>query len=118
MPAVFGDQGQGLIRRVLRNRTVEWLGITSYGLYLWHLMWLHQFLTWTASRDFQGHTLEMLVFVFTMAVVTASISWVIVERPALGLKDVPWSRRGHLRLPLPEAQAPKVAAAAGSGPAG
>jgi peptidoglycan/LPS O-acetylase OafA/YrhL len=111
MPAVFGDQNRGLIRGLLRNRAVQWLGINSYGLYLWHLMWLHQFLTWTATRDFQGHTIDMLVFVLAMSVVTASISWVVVERPLLGLKDVPPSRYGYRGLPI-------VAMAAGSGPPG
>jgi peptidoglycan/LPS O-acetylase OafA/YrhL len=109
MPAVFGDQSCGLIRRVLRNRTVQWLGITAYGIYLWHLMWLHQFLTWTTTRTFGGRTLEMLVFVLVLAVVTASISWVVVERPCLRLKNVPWTRYRHRHLPV-------VVMATGSGP--
>lgn len=89
IPGVFGDQDRGLIRRALRNRTVQWLGLTSYGLYLWHEMWIHQFQTWTGVRSFDGHTIEMLAFVVTLTVASASVSWVVMERPALRLKDVP-----------------------------
>jgi peptidoglycan/LPS O-acetylase OafA/YrhL len=113
MPAVFGEPNRGLIRRALQNRTVQWLGVISYGLYLWHLMWLHQFLTWTATREFQGRTLEMLVFVFVLTVASAALSWAIVERPALRHKDASWPLHRRRRRQV-EPVVPAAAAVAGT----
>jgi peptidoglycan/LPS O-acetylase OafA/YrhL len=114
VPAVFGEQDRGLIRRALRNRTVQWLGVISYGVYLWHLMWVHQFLVWTERRDFEGRTLEMLVFVFTVTVASASLSWVIVERRALRWKNASWSRHRSPHRTGP--QVPIAVAGTGSSP--
>ena len=36
VPAVFGDGAGGWVRQVLRWRWLAWLGLISYGLYLWH----------------------------------------------------------------------------------
>ena len=36
VPAVFGDGAGGRVRQVLRWRWLAWLGLISYGLYLWH----------------------------------------------------------------------------------
>ncbi|MEA2374269.1 MAG: hypothetical protein QOD53_732 [Thermoleophilaceae bacterium] len=37
LPAVFGDQAGGAVRRLLANRRLQWVGLVSYSLYLWHL---------------------------------------------------------------------------------
>jgi len=37
LPAVFGERAGGLPRRVLATRPVAWLGLVSYGIFLWHL---------------------------------------------------------------------------------
>ena len=35
-PAVLGTAHGGVQRAILRNRTLIWLGVVSYGIYLWH----------------------------------------------------------------------------------
>ena len=42
LPAVFADDGPGLPRRFLANRVVQWLGLVSYGIFLWHIAVLAQ----------------------------------------------------------------------------
>ena len=36
LPAVFGPQDRGLIRRGLRSWPMASLGVISYGVYVWH----------------------------------------------------------------------------------
>jgi len=37
LPAVFGEDAGGLPRRILAAAPIAWLGLVSYGLFLWHL---------------------------------------------------------------------------------
>jgi peptidoglycan/LPS O-acetylase OafA/YrhL len=88
LPAVFGDQQHGFIRRhVLANRGLVFLGLVSYGIFLWHMtvftvMWrwhvwehplIHQYVPW-------------VFFGLPATVAIAAISYYLVERPALRLK--------------------------------
>ncbi|MEA2365037.1 MAG: hypothetical protein QOI32_549 [Thermoleophilaceae bacterium] len=87
LPAVFGDHLGGLPRAVLRNRLLGWIGMISYGIFLWHLpimSWLANDLSsepWGESRML-GITGVGLV----LAVACAAASYYLVERPLLKLK--------------------------------
>ena len=46
LPAVVGDQTRGLPRRILSWRVLAWLGLVSYGIYLWQTPVLTQLSRW------------------------------------------------------------------------
>jgi peptidoglycan/LPS O-acetylase OafA/YrhL len=83
LPAVFGPQDEGLVRRFLRTRVMVLLGLVSYGVYLWQYYWLTKYEGWTDSLDFN----RTLLAVTALTVATAAVSYVVVERPALALKS-------------------------------
>ena len=101
LPGIFGPQDQGLIRRLLQNRVVQALGVVSYGLYLWHENWIDKFLDWRGIAAFSGDFWPMVGAVLGLTIVSAAVSYTVVERPALRLKR----RRG----PRPVAEAGEVA---------
>jgi len=85
-PAVFGPQRTGLIRKALQWRPVAALGVVSYGVYLWHQAWVELFLRWTGAL-FRVSWPEMFGVALSLAVACAAASYLLVERPILGLKD-------------------------------
>jgi peptidoglycan/LPS O-acetylase OafA/YrhL len=89
-----GRRGLG----VLRVRPLCYLGLISYGIYLYHPLVLYAFGALAASRGFvPPWWVDALLGAFCVAV--AAVSWVVVERPILALKD-------RFRYP---AAAPRVA---------
>ena len=86
VPAVFGPQRTGLIRRALQWGPVAALGVVSYGVYLWHQAWVELFVRWTGDL-FRVPWPEMFGVVLSLAVASASASYLLVERPILRLKD-------------------------------
>jgi peptidoglycan/LPS O-acetylase OafA/YrhL len=83
VPAVFGPQHEGLVRRFLQVRLMVLLGLVSYGIYLWQFYWLTRFEGWSDNRTFS----VVLLAVTALTVATAALSYVAVERPALALKS-------------------------------
>ena len=108
LPAVFGPQDQGLVRRFLRWRPVAYTGLVSYGVYLWHEGWLQKWIDWTNRPDVgdllaTGRAISrwtypmILVLTVLSSLASATVSYYLVERPVLRLKDHPprlLARRG------------------------
>lgn len=95
LPAVLGPQDRGLVRALLRNRVARWLGLVSYGIYLWHEVWIDRWYQWTGRREFGGHAGELGAFVLVVTIAVAALSYVVIEKPALAGKDRPLFGRGR-----------------------
>jgi peptidoglycan/LPS O-acetylase OafA/YrhL len=88
MPAVFADDGGGVTRAVLRNRVLAWLGLISYGIFLWHQPLAVQ--VWKA-HDYgvlpQARMAYITLATFALAVFAATLSYYLLERPILRYKE-------------------------------
>jgi peptidoglycan/LPS O-acetylase OafA/YrhL len=89
LPAVFGDPRDGAIRRLLGHPVLAWVGLVSYGIFLWHAPLLVN-----GWQNGAGDVLPFsLPFVSSLLVTTASatacaaVSYYLVERPILRFKD-------------------------------
>lgn len=83
LPAVFGDPDRGLVRRLLANRALLWVGIVSYGLYLWHVALLRT-MTDAGWLDDLG-LVWFGVAGLAISLIVAAASFYLIERPALRL---------------------------------
>jgi peptidoglycan/LPS O-acetylase OafA/YrhL len=89
LPGIFGPQDRGVVRGFLRNPVIRYLGIVSYGVYLWHEFFIDKYFDWTGNTRLAltGSTLVgFVVFVAGLSVLAATISYYVVERPALRLR--------------------------------
>jgi peptidoglycan/LPS O-acetylase OafA/YrhL len=96
IPAVFGDQQRGLVRRFLCWAPVAYVGLVSYGVYLWHQAWLgYTREEWLGYQTlFRGPIVTVLVIALAYTLLTATGSYYLIERPVLRFKDrPPWRRR-------------------------
>jgi peptidoglycan/LPS O-acetylase OafA/YrhL len=97
VPAVVGDPSRGFVRRhVLGNRALLWLGLLSYGIYLWHqtaVRWLLDL----GIGDVRQPLLPPVFFVAAVALATllAAVSYYGFERPILSLKRLVDPRTGR-----------------------
>jgi peptidoglycan/LPS O-acetylase OafA/YrhL len=83
LPAVFGDPAKGWVRRVLGFPPLLWVGLVSYGLYLWHFAVIKE-LRAAGWEDTLGLPLFVVVtLAITLAI--AAVSGYAIERPCLRL---------------------------------
>jgi peptidoglycan/LPS O-acetylase OafA/YrhL len=79
VPAVVGAEGGGAVRRLLAWRPLAWVGLISYGLYLWHLDALRQLADSGLPR------LPAIVLGVALSLALGAASWYGIERHALRL---------------------------------
>ena len=91
-----------MTRRFLQVRPMVYLGTISYGIYLWHQAFIekiHQWGGWSKQPLPNGPFLVHVLGALALAVVVASASWYLIERPVLRLKDHPLFGRDRARPP-------------------
>lgn len=105
----------GWPRRLLAQPALAWLGLVSYGIFLWHSPIMLELNSRGAQGWLPGSGFLSLAFsTAAIALACATASYYLVERPALRLKD-----RGSRRRARPQAgPASSSSAAAGPGPSG
>jgi peptidoglycan/LPS O-acetylase OafA/YrhL len=95
LPAIFGDVQRGWVRKLLANRALLHFGMVSYGVYLWHLAWIMQLTRWDWAET--GSGFERWLLWLPPAVLggwlLGSLSYYVIERPALSLKRLVPDRR-------------------------
>lgn len=87
VPGAIGDGTRGLVRRLLANRALLYMGLVSYGIFLWHIAVLKQLEAWNLQRaEFIHPYLLWPLAALVGATAIASISYYALERPALRLR--------------------------------
>jgi peptidoglycan/LPS O-acetylase OafA/YrhL len=88
IPAVFGDPLRGLARRLLGNPAIVYVGLISYGFYLFHWAVVDRLFRWKLAGDvgFLNSYVSWYVTALAGALLLGSLSYYLVERPALSLK--------------------------------
>ena len=82
LPAVFGDDRGGLPRRLLAHPVMAWLGLVSYGIFLWHYVVTLELGSPGAGWAFA----PLLLATLAISITCAAISYYALERPLLRFK--------------------------------
>ncbi len=86
IPAVFGPQNQGILRKFLGSWPMASIGIVSYAIYLWHQAVIHQIMVVNHSLLFDSAFWPLFLGTVTISTAVATVSYFLLERPVLELK--------------------------------
>ncbi len=101
LPAVFGRERGGLVRRLLTWRPVAAIGLVSYGVYLWHQFVVHQMLR-HGFHELNSPYPQFLAVALGVTLALSTITYLLVERVGVGVGHR-WVRRRREQLAAPEA---------------
>lgn len=82
LPAVLGVAPGGIPARFLALRPVAWIGLVSYGIFLWHIAVIR----WVNAVDPDLGFIPLLAVVLAITIPIAAASYYVLERPLLRLK--------------------------------
>jgi len=84
LPAVVGG-GSGAVARSLGSRAALWIGVVSYGLYLWHVPVLRAVGGADAILFHSGYLTVAIgsIVAFLLSLAIAAVSWQMLERPVI-----------------------------------
>jgi peptidoglycan/LPS O-acetylase OafA/YrhL len=99
LPAVFGDRRGGLPRRVMSDPMLGWLGVVSYGVFLWHVPILHKLGQRGPGPLQHAPGLLLATLGLGLTIACAAASYYAFERPLLRLKHRRVWTRGPAEVP-------------------
>jgi peptidoglycan/LPS O-acetylase OafA/YrhL len=107
-PAVFGEDRGGLVRRVLAWPALLWIGVISYGIYIWHSPLLSRLLAWHygQSGSHLWRYIQWGVVPLLGSIALGAASYYLIERPALSLRRLVPDRRRAVSEPRAEPALP------------
>lgn len=91
LPCVVGRQRGGVVQVLLANRAIVWVGLVSYGIYIWHEAWMILYQRWFDEPVLASNFIRMGIFSVVTTIATAAISWYVIEKPSIA-----WGRRQGL----------------------
>jgi peptidoglycan/LPS O-acetylase OafA/YrhL len=99
LPAVFGDDRGGAVRRLLADRRLQWIGLISYSLYLWHAVIVAKLADhgWVDRLGNAG----FVPLAAAASVAVAALSFYAVERQGLRIGRRLAGRRGYQEVQTP-----------------
>lgn len=101
LPGVFGPQDRGIVRGFLRHPWIAGAGVVSYGIYLWHELWLERFFHSTGLHAQNANAFAVLGYAGLLSLIAAMLSWQFIESPALRLRRgaAAWARGDRAAAP-------------------
>jgi peptidoglycan/LPS O-acetylase OafA/YrhL len=98
LPGVFRPSRSTLWNRFFESRPVGFIGLVSYGFYLWHvtiILLIHDDVLHNAPGA--GNYWSLVLVAYAASVAVGAASWYWIERPALRLRKRPWTMRSLVR---------------------
>ncbi|MDN3355673.1 acyltransferase [Actinomadura sp. DC4] len=89
-PVALAPAGAPVMRAILGNRVMRFLGRISYGVFLWQVAVSVGWYDLTGHEPFTGHFLVEFPVIAALTVVIATASFYLVERPVLRLASRRW----------------------------
>lgn len=84
LPAIFDRDGGGPYRRILANRTLTWLGLISYGIFLWQFPVIIGLVDLGVVDGSGGWDFPVLLATtFVGTVICATLSYYLLELPLM-----------------------------------
>ena len=83
LPVIFDARPRAVLVRVLDHRVVRYLGLVSFGIYLWHPIWIEVVHDWHRRGWFPKSDAFSFAVNALLSVGAASLSYWLVEHPVL-----------------------------------